>query len=81
MHPLSDDERRSTGLAVGMMVDEARGPAASAGIQPGDVVLALNDVLLESPDDVAALESRAGKVIAVLIQRNNARRFVSVRLK
>ncbi|KUZ70450.1 peptidase S1 [Burkholderia ubonensis] len=81
MHPLSDEERRSTGLAVGMMVDGVRGPAAAAGIQPGDVVLELNDTLLETPDDVVALEAKGGKVIAVLIQRNNARKFVSVRMR
>ncbi|MCA8301941.1 trypsin-like peptidase domain-containing protein [Burkholderia seminalis] len=81
MHALSDDERRSTGLAVGMMVDAVHGPAASAGIQPGDVVLELNDTLLETPDDVQSLEASGGNVIAVLIQRNNARKFVSVRAR
>ncbi|WP_455734291.1 PDZ domain-containing protein, partial [Burkholderia stabilis] len=81
MHALSDDERRSTGLAVGMMVDAVRGPAANAGIQPGDVVLELNDTLLETPDDVPSLEANGGNVIAVLIQRNNARKFVSVRAR
>ncbi|RQZ20804.1 PDZ domain-containing protein [Burkholderia sp. Bp9031] len=80
MHPLSDAERRSTGLAVGMMVDAVYGPAARAGIRPGDVVLELNDTLLETPDDVQALEARGG-VIAVLIQRDNARKFVSVRAR
>ncbi|WP_321856516.1 trypsin-like peptidase domain-containing protein [Burkholderia cenocepacia] len=81
MHALSDDERRSTGLAVGMMVDAVHGPAARAGIQPGDVVLELNDTLLETPDDVPMLEASGGSVIAVLIQRNNARKFVSVRAR
>ncbi|WP_423381119.1 trypsin-like peptidase domain-containing protein [Burkholderia sp. LMG 32019] len=81
MHALSDDERRSTGLAVGMMVDAVHGPAANAGIQPGDVVLELNDTLLETPDDVQSLEANGGSVIAVLIQRNNARKFVSVRAR
>ncbi|HEF5869630.1 TPA: trypsin-like peptidase domain-containing protein [Burkholderia cenocepacia] len=81
MHALSDDERRSTGLAVGMMVDAVHGPAARAGIQPGDVVLELNDTLLETPDDVPTLEASGGSVIAVLIQRNNARKFVSVRTR
>ncbi|KAF1040924.1 MAG: Periplasmic pH-dependent serine endoprotease DegQ [Burkholderia lata] len=80
MHALSDDERRSTGLAVGMMVDAVHGPAATAGIQPGDVVLELNDTLLETPDDIPTLEAN-GSVIAVLIQRNNARKFVSVRAR
>ncbi|VWC43006.1 trypsin-like peptidase domain-containing protein [Burkholderia lata] len=81
MHALTDDERRSTGLAVGMMVDAVHGPAAKAGIQPGDVVLELNDTLLETPDDIPALEANGGSVIAVLIQRNNARKFVSVRAR
>jgi S1-C subfamily serine protease len=81
MHPLSDAERRSTGLAVGMMVDAVRGPAAKAGIRPGDVVLELDDTLLESPDDVPALEARGGNVISVLIQRGNARQFVPVRVR
>ncbi|AFQ50334.1 trypsin-like peptidase domain-containing protein [Burkholderia cepacia] len=80
MHPLSDAERRSTGLAVGMMVDAVHGPAANAGIRPGDVVLELNDTLLETQDDVQALEAKGG-VIAVLIQRDNARKFVSVRAR
>lgn len=80
MHPLSDAERRSTGLAVGMMVDAVHGPAANAGIRPGDVVLELNDTLLETPDDVQSLEAKGG-VIAVLIQRDNARKFVSVRAR
>lgn len=80
MHALSDEERRSTGLAVGMMVDAVHGPAARAGIQPGDVVLEINDALLETPDDVQSLEAN-GSVIALLIQRNNARKFVSVRVR
>jgi serine protease Do len=81
MHPLSEDERRTSGLAVGLMVDGVSGPAARAGIQPGDVVLSLNDTLVESPEQVAALEAKAGKEVAVLIQRHNARSFVSVKLR
>ncbi|WP_341319503.1 trypsin-like peptidase domain-containing protein [Paraburkholderia sp. IMGN_8] len=79
MHPLSRDELRARGLAVGLMVDGVEGPAASAGIQPGDIVLSLNGTLVETQADVAALEAKAGKEIAVLIQRNNARSFVSVK--
>jgi serine protease Do len=63
------------------MVDEVHGPAASAGIQPGDIVLSLNGTLVEPQEQVAALEAKAAKGIAGLIQRNNARSFVSVELR
>ncbi|HEX7907982.1 MAG TPA: trypsin-like peptidase domain-containing protein [Paraburkholderia sp.] len=79
MHPLSEDERRARDLPVGLMVDKVDGPAASAGIQPGDIVLSLNGTLVETQADVAALEAKAGKEIAVLIQRDNARSFISVK--
>ncbi|CAB3704883.1 trypsin-like peptidase domain-containing protein [Paraburkholderia rhynchosiae] len=81
MHPLSEAERRTTGLAVGLMVDAVDGPAARAGIRPGDVVLSLNGDLVETQEQVTALEAKAGKAIAVLIQRNNARSFISVDLR
>jgi serine protease Do len=81
MHPLNEDERRASDLAVGLMVDGVDGPAAKAGIQPGDIVLSLNDTLVETQADVTALEAKAGKQVAVLIQRNHARSFVSVEVK
>ncbi|MGF6754302.1 trypsin-like peptidase domain-containing protein [Paraburkholderia sp. GAS42] len=79
LHPLSQDELHAHDLAVGLMVDGVDGPAASAGIQPGDIVLSLNGTLVETQAEVTALEAKAGKEIAVLIQRNNARSFVSVK--
>ena len=81
MHALSEDEKRASDLPLGLMVDEVTGPAARAGIQPGDIVLSFNGELVESQDDASALEARAKKQIAVLIQRHNARRFVSIELK
>jgi serine protease Do len=81
MHPLTEDERRASDLAVGLMVDGVDGPAAKAGIQSGDIVLSLNDTLVETQADVTALEAKAGKQVAVLIQRNHARSFVLVEVK
>jgi S1-C subfamily serine protease len=81
MHPLTDDERRSTGLPQGLMVDDASGTAASAGIKAGDVVLSLNGTLVASQDELASLAAKAGKKAALLIQRNHARSFVTVDLK
>ncbi|WP_233809553.1 trypsin-like peptidase domain-containing protein [Paraburkholderia sp. HP33-1] len=81
MHPLTDDERRTTDLAEGLMVEGAWGAAANAGIKPGDVVLSLNGALVESQDELASLAAKAGKKAALLIQRDHARRFVTVDLK
>lgn len=81
MHALSADEKRSTGLPLGLMVDASVGPAASAGVRPGDVVLSLNDTLVESQADATALEAKATKSMSLLIQRDNARSFVAVKLR
>ncbi|GJH31841.1 trypsin-like peptidase domain-containing protein [Paraburkholderia hospita] len=81
MHPLTDDERRTTGLAEGLMVEDVSGAAGPAGIKPGDVVLSLNGTLVASQDELASLAAKAGKKAALLIQRNHARSFVTVDLK
>ena len=80
MHALSDDERAARPTAVGMMVDavHARQPRP---VFNRAMSCWLNDTLLETPDDdIPTLEAN-GSVIAVLIQRNNARKFVSVRAR
>ncbi|NUY35776.1 PDZ domain-containing protein [Paraburkholderia sp. JPY303] len=81
MHPLNNDEKRASDLPGGMMVDQVTGPAAAAGIRTGDIVLSLNGELIESREQASALEAKAKKGISVLIQRQNARRFVSVTLR
>jgi len=81
MHPLTDDERRSLDLPQGLMVDQVSGTAASVGIKPGDVVLSLNGTLVASQDELASLAAGAGKQAALLVQRNHARRFVTVNLR
>lgn len=81
MHPLTDDERRTSGVSAGLVVDEVHEPASTAGIQPGDIVLSLNGTPVASQEQVVALEAKAGEAIAVLIQRNNARSYVSVELR
>jgi S1-C subfamily serine protease len=81
LHSLSDDERRSTGLAQGLMVDNVYEPGASAGIRPGDVVLSVGENLVETREQLNALVANTKGHVDVLIQRRNARSFVSVKLK
>ena len=80
-HELSAEEKRSTGLPLGLMVEASTGPAASAGVRAGDVVLSLDDKLIESQEEAVALEAKATKSMSLLIQRNNARSFVAVKIR
>ena len=56
------------------------GAAARAGIQPGDVILSVNDTPVKSVQQLQALLSKAGKRIAILVQREDAKVYVPVEL-
>ncbi len=81
VHALSDAERRASGLPYGLMVDAASGAAANAGIQGGDVILSVNSEAVNTREALEALLERGGKEVALLIQRDNTRNFVSIELK
>ncbi len=80
VRPLSPEERRQAGVPGGVLVEEAQGPSARAGIQPGDVVLALNGTPVSSVDQLRSLASKSGKHAALLVERGRARIFVPVEL-
>lgn len=81
VHGLSEAELRAAGLPCGVMVDTSTGAAASAGIQAGDIVLSVNSELISTRDAMEKLIAHAGKEVALLIQRENARSFVSLAVK
>jgi serine protease Do len=68
------------GSSGGLVVEQASGPAARAGIQVGDVILSLNGVPIQSGKQFQSLVQKAGRNIALLIQRDDARIFVPVDL-
>ena len=57
-----------------------RGPAAKAGIQPGDVLLAINGTPAKDVEQVREAIAKAGKSVALLVQRDGTRIFVPVQL-
>ncbi|THF64538.1 DegQ family serine endoprotease [Pseudothauera nasutitermitis] len=77
---LSPQEARQLDVPGGLVVENASGPAAQAGLQPGDVILALNNQAVRSVDQFRQLLSRAGNRFALLVQRGDARMFVPVRI-
>lgn len=80
VHPLTPDERQESGLRDGLVVEDVQGPAARAGIRPGDVVLALNGTRVESAEQLRSLVAKAGDHVALLVARGSARIFVPVDL-
>ena len=77
---LTAEERRQIDGKGGLRVENVSGAAARSGIRPGDVLLAVNGELVNSPDQLRAIVSKAGKRVALLIQRDDARLFVPVDL-
>ena len=77
---LDPDERRQAGLSGGLVVEQAAGPAARAGIRPGDVILSINGNPVKSVEDLRSLAAKAGKHAALLVQREDAKIFVPVDL-
>lgn len=80
VRPLSPQDRNATQLSHGLIVQQAAGPAASAGIQPGDVILAVNGRPVTSAEQLREAVKGAGNSLALLIQRDNAQIFVPVDL-
>ncbi|MBI1397674.1 MAG: Do family serine endopeptidase [Betaproteobacteria bacterium] len=80
VRPLSPQEQSESSTKGGLLVEDVAGPAAKAGILPGDVLLQFNGTPVKSVDQLRGLVQHAGKQVAVLIQRQNMRMFVPVQL-
>ncbi|MGC3999386.1 MAG: DegQ family serine endoprotease [Anaeromyxobacter sp.] len=77
---LTVEEARQLGVDGGALVQGVGGPAARAGIQPGDVVVAVNNTPVESLETLRAVVGKAKDRVALLVQRGDARIFVPVDL-
>ncbi len=78
VRPLAPDERAKVGQD-GLVVERVNGPAAKAGLQPGDVVRAVNGTPVKSADEVKKALGD-GKRAALLVQRGDGRMFVPVEI-
>ena len=75
---LSQEEKKSAGMASGVVVEEVGGAAAKAGVRAGDVIVSVNRTAVKSPEHLKELISNAGKSVALLVQRDDARIFIPV---
>jgi serine protease Do len=80
LRPLQPEEQRQSGINGGLLIQDASGPSAMAGVQPGDVLLAVNGSPVKSVEQVREAVAKAEKSVALLIQREGSKIFVPVRL-
>ena len=80
LRPLERGEARQAGVNGGLLVEDASGAAARAGVEAGDVLLAVNGAVVSSIEQVRSVVAQAGKSVALLIQRGGDKIFVPVRI-
>jgi len=80
LRPLQPDERQEAGVDSGLLVQQASGPAALAGVQAGDVLISINGIPVKNIDQVRATVAKSQKSVALLILRGDNKIFVPVNL-
>jgi serine protease Do len=78
---LSPEERKKLGVEYGVVVvDVAQGPAARSAIQPGDVIVAVNQSRFSSIEEFTKLlaEQQKGAKVALLVRRGEASIYVPI---
>jgi serine protease Do len=80
LRPLEPQEKQASGVKNGVVVEDVNGPAEAAGVEPGDIVLAVNGTPVSSVDQVKAAVAKSQKSVALLIQRGDDKIFVPIRI-
>ncbi|RQS69259.1 Do family serine endopeptidase [Burkholderia sp. Bp8963] len=80
LRPANEQERRQLGVNQALVIEQASGEAARAGLMAGDVVLSVNGAPVATAGALAGEIDRAHGTVALLVQRGGARLYVPVEL-
>ena len=80
LRPLTAEEKRESKIEQGLVVQDAAGPSARAGIQSGDVLLSINGNPVAGIEQIREVLDSKPKSVALLVHRNGNRLFVPVQL-
>ena len=78
---LSEEDRNTLSLRGGLMVQQAQGPSAQAGLQNGDVIIGLNQVEIRNIRSFEQALKNAKGNIALLVRRQDSTLYVPLQLK
>lgn len=76
---LTPEEQKSAGKS-GVLVEKSGGAAAKAGVQPGDVIVGVGATRINTPEELKAQVEKAGKTVALLIDRQGRQIYVPVKI-
>ena len=80
LRELQPQEKRQASVDSGLLIEDVGGPSELAGVQAGDVLLAINGTPAKSLEQVRDVVKKADKSVALLIQRGDDKIFVPVRI-
>jgi serine protease Do len=79
VRPRTAEEQKS-GEKAGLVVQQSGGAAARAGVQAGDVILGVGSSPVNTVDELRAAVDKAGKTVALLIEREGRQIYVPVKV-
>jgi serine protease Do len=80
VRPLDASEQQELHTRGRLLVEDVSGPALAAGLQAGDVVLGVNGSGVSTVAELKREVARAGKNVALLIQREDAQIYIPIDL-
>ena len=78
LKPATSSKGAQAGLPAGVLVASVSGSSLEAGINRGDVILAVNGDAVRNPSEARRALAAAGPYVALLIEREGQRAFVPV---
>jgi serine protease Do len=77
------EQRKELKITGGILVEEAQGPAAKAGIRRGDILLAVNNQDVKSLEQFTQLMAQfeKGKIVAMLVRRGGNALYIPFRIE
>jgi len=80
VRPLAEDERKSADTRGYLLVEDVDGPAAQAGVRPGDVILGVNGKTVKSVAELRSATTSGSKTVAILLERDGNQLFLPIRI-
>jgi serine protease Do len=77
---LTAEEKKQLDGTQGLLVENASGPAARAGIQRGDLVIAINGRPVKSVDELSSAAAKGKGTVALLVKRGETSIFVPIEI-